>query len=84
MTGPKAMKSKQKTQKPKISVTLDGSPNKTSQEMYMNQLETIRSDESSLEMTSNEDDTPFLNSVTDPTSRDPEVIGPQNGYAGRK
>ena len=55
---------------------LDNDPRHTSQEMYMNQLETIRSDESSLEMTSNEDDTPFLNSVTDPTSRDPEVIGP--------
>ena len=42
----------------------------------MNQLETIKSDESSLEMTSNEDDTPFLNSIiTDPTSRDPEVTG---------
>ena len=42
----------------------------------MNQLETIKSDESSLEITSNDDDTPFMNSVTDPTSRDPEVLGP--------
>ena len=42
----------------------------------MNQLETIKSDESSLEITSNDDDTPFQNSVTNPTSRDPEVLGP--------
>ena len=50
----------------------------------MNQLETIKSDESSLEITSNDDDIPFMNSVTDPISRDPEVLGPQNGYAGKK
>ena len=53
--------------------------------MNWNQLETIRSDESSREMTSNDDETPFLHSVTYPTSRDPpEVAGSQNGYAGKK